>query len=63
MELLRDGRILIERQLSSDFVVTAGIGTQHMPEMPPAEDDDVVETFPENRADKRLLLPVSTRPA
>ena len=51
-------RILGQRQMCSEFVVIAGIGPKDPTQMGLAEDDGVIETFPADRADQSLRMPV-----
>ena len=51
-------RILGHRQMCSEFVVIAGIGPKDPTQMGLAEDDGVIETFPTDRADQSLRMPV-----
>jgi hypothetical protein len=39
-------RILIQRQMRSEFVVVDGVGTEDSTQVGLTEDDDVVEAFP-----------------
>jgi hypothetical protein len=54
-------RILVQRQVRSDFVVVAGIAGKDPAQMGLAEDDDVIEAFPADRADEPLRMPVLPR--
>jgi len=51
-------RIFIQRQMRSKFVVVAGVGRKDPAQMGVAEDDDVIEAFPADRADQSLRMPV-----
>ena len=50
-------RIFIQRQMRSKFVVVSGVGRKDPSQMGLAEDDDVIEAFPVDRADQSLRLP------
>jgi hypothetical protein len=45
-------RILVQRQMRSVFVVIAGVGTKDSTQVAGAEDDDVIEAIPADRADQ-----------
>jgi len=51
-------RILVKRQMRSDFVVIPGVGRKNPAQMGVAEDDDVIEAFPADRADQSLRMPI-----
>ena len=51
-------RILVQGQMRSEFVVIAGAGRKNLAQMGFAEDDDVIEAFPADRADEPLRMPV-----
>ena len=51
-------RILTQGQMRSNSVVIAGVGSKNPPQMSLAEDDDVIEAFPADRADQSLRMPV-----
>ena len=51
-------RILAQGQMRSEFVVVAGVGRKDPAQMGLAEDDDVIEAFPADRADQSLRMPV-----
>ena len=51
-------RILIQGQMRSQFVVIDGVGRKDSPQVSLAEDDDVIEAFPADRADQSLRMPV-----
>ena len=51
-------RIFVQGQMRSEFVVIAGIGSKNSTQMGVAEDDDVIEAFPADRADEPLRMPV-----
>ena len=53
-----DRRILRRGQMRSEFVVIAGVGCKDPAQVGLAEDDDVIEAFPANRADQSLRMPV-----
>jgi hypothetical protein len=49
-------RILAQGQMRSEFVVIASVGRKNLAQMGFAEDDDVIETFPTDRADQPLRV-------
>jgi hypothetical protein len=51
-------RILIQGQMRSEFVVIAGVGGKDSTQMRVAEDDDVIEAFPADRAYQSLRMSV-----
>ena len=51
-------RILTQGQMRSQFVVIDGVGRKDSPQVSLAEDDDVIEAFPADRADQSLRMPV-----
>ena len=51
-------RILVQGQMRSQFVVIAGIGRKDPAQVGLAEDDDVIEAFPADRADQSLRMSV-----
>ena len=51
-------RILIQRQMRSEFAVISCVGRKYPTQMGVAEDEDVIEAFPADRADQPLRLPV-----
>ena len=51
-------RILLQGQMCSEFVVIAGVCTKDATQMCLAEDDDVIEAFPADRADQSLRMPI-----
>ena len=51
-------RILVQRQMRSEFVVIAGVGGKDSTQMGVADDDDVIEAFPPDRADQSLRMPI-----
>ncbi len=51
-------RILVQEQMRSDFIVIAGVGKKDPAQMSLAEDDDVIEAFPSDRADQPLRMPI-----
>ena len=51
-------RILVQGQMRSQFVVVAGVGRKDPAQMGLAEDNDVIEAFPADRADQSLRMPV-----
>jgi hypothetical protein len=54
-------RILVQGQMRSDSVVIAGVGRKDPAQMGLAEDDDVIEAFPADRADQSLRMTVLPR--
>jgi hypothetical protein len=44
--------------MHSEFVVVAGVARKDPAQMALAEDDDVIEAFPADRADQSLHMPV-----
>ena len=50
--------VLVQGQMRSDSVVIAGIGRKDLAQVGLAEDDDVIEAFPADRADQSLRMPV-----
>jgi hypothetical protein len=51
-------RILFQGQMWSEFVVVAAVGRKDSAQMGLAEDDDVIEAFPADRADQSLRIPI-----
>ena len=51
-------RVLIQGQMRSELVVIADIGRKDAAQMDFAEDGDVIEAFPADRADQPLRMPV-----
>ena len=51
-------RILVQGQMRSEFVVIASVGRKDSTQMGLAEDDDVIEAFPADRADQPLRMPI-----
>jgi hypothetical protein len=51
-------RILLQGQMWSEFVVVAAVGRKDSAQMGLAEDDDVIEAFPADRADQSLRIPI-----
>ena len=51
-------RILVEGQVCSELVVIACVGNKNSTQMGVAEDDDVIEAFPADRADQPLSVAV-----
>lgn len=56
-----DWCILVEREVGPDLIVIVGIGLQHIPEMPFAKDNDMIEAFPPDRADETFAAAVLPR--
>ena len=44
--------------MRSEFVVIAGVGREDPAQVGLAENDDVIEAFPADRADQSLRMPV-----
>ena len=51
-------RILVQGQMRSEPVIIAGVGRKDLAQMGFAEDDDVIEAFPADRADQSLRMPI-----
>jgi hypothetical protein len=51
-------RILVQRQMRSVFVVITDVGTKNSTQVGVAEDDDVIEAFPADRANQPLRMPI-----
>ena len=51
-------RILDQGQMCSEVVVIASVGRKDPTQMGLAEDDGVIETFPADRPDQSLRMPV-----
>ena len=51
-------RILTHRQMRPEFVVIPCIGRKYPTQTGVAEDDDVIEAFPADRANQPLRMPV-----
>ena len=51
-------RILVQRQMRSVFVVIADVGTKNSTQVDVAEDDDVIEAFPADRANQPVRMPI-----
>ena len=51
-------RILFQGQMRSEFVVIARVGRKNPAQMGFAEDHEVIEAFPANRADQPFGMPV-----
>ena len=54
-------RVLAQRQMRADTIVVAGVVGEDLAQMSLAEDDDVIEAFPTDRADQSLRMPVLPR--
>jgi hypothetical protein len=54
-------RIFIEGQMRSELIVIAGVVSKDSTQVGVAEDDDVIEAFPPDRADQSLRMPVLPR--
>ena len=50
-------RFLIQGQMRSEFIVIAGVVSEDSTQMGVAEDDDVIEAFPADRADQLSACP------
>jgi hypothetical protein len=53
-----DGRVLVQGQMCPKLVVIVAVSTEDPAQMGFAEDDDVIETFPADRADQSLRMSV-----
>ena len=51
-------RILAQGQMGSQFVVIGGVGREDPAQVGLAEDDDVIEALPADRADQPLRMSV-----
>ena len=51
-------RILVQRQMRSEFIVISCVSRKYPAQMALAEDDDVIEAFAADRADQSLRMPV-----
>src|SRR5262245_6474751 len=51
-------RIVVQGEVSSAFVVIAGVGRSDPAQMPLAEDNGMIEALPADRADQSLRMPV-----
>lgn len=51
-------RILVQRQMRSEFVVVADVGDKDTTQMGPAKDDDMIEAFAADRTDQSFRVPV-----
>ena len=51
-------QILVQGEMRSEFVVIAGVGRKNPAQMYLAQDDNVIEAFPADRADQLLRMPV-----
>lgn len=54
-------RILPQGQMRSVFIVVVGVAGEDAAQMGFAEDDDVIEALPADRADQSLRMPVLPR--
>lgn len=54
-------RILVQRQVSSKFVVIAGVGGKYPAQMDFVEDDSMIEAFAADRAEQPLHMAVLPR--
>ena len=52
------GRIFGQGQRRSQFVVVDGVSRKDLPQVSLAEDENVIEAFPANRADQPFRMPV-----
>src|SRR5258705_3059604 len=57
------GCILAQREVSASCVVVIHVGQQHVAQVPLAEHDDMVKTFPADRADQTLGIAILPRRA
>ena len=51
-------RILVQGQMRSERVVIVGVGSEDLAQVGFAEDDDVIEAFPADRADEPFHMPI-----
>ena len=51
-------RILAQRQMSSEFVVIAGVSCKNSTQMRLAKDDDVIKALASDRTNQPLCMPV-----
>jgi hypothetical protein len=51
-------RVLSKSEMRSDVVIVGGINGEDPAQMGGAEDDEVIEAFPSNRADQPLRMPI-----
>ena len=51
-------RILTQRQMRPEFFVISCVGRKYPTQMGVAEDDDVIEAFPADRANEPLRVPI-----
>ncbi len=63
LDSAKSRRILAERQMRTGCIIVVHVGPQHVPQVPLAEHDDMVETFPSDRADQALRVPILPRRA
>ena len=54
-------RILVERQMRSEIVVIMNVGSKNPAQMGLAQDNDVIEAVPSDRADQPLGMPILPR--
>ncbi len=54
-------RILLQRQMCSEFVVIAFVDRKDLTQVGFAEDDDMIEAFPPDRANQSLRMPILPR--
>ncbi len=54
-------RVLGEREVGPDVIIIGGIRREDPQQMGLAEDDDVIEAFPADRADQPLRMPILPR--
>src|SRR5262245_21053476 len=58
MDLARDRRVFVQRQVDTNLVVVALIRPEQMTQVPLAEDDNMVKAIPPDRPDDPLRRPV-----
>src|SRR5262245_65894589 len=58
MDVSRDRRVFVQRQVDTNLVVVALIRVEQMTQVPLAEDDNMVKTIPPDRPDGPLRIPV-----
>ncbi len=63
LDSANDGRILAERQMRPGCIIVVHVGQQYVPQMPFAEHDDMIETFPSDRANQTFRVSILPRRA
>src|SRR5882757_2355785 len=57
----RRWRVLVDRKVCASLVIVGRVRSQQMPELPLAEHDNVVKTFPPDRTDRPFTISVLPR--